>query len=526
MRLISTLQLQLNILMMIISQISRIYSYVSPRSSAIMQRYRYMLQSKNTHHNIPHNIPRYNNIHRLSYNRNYVHHILPCYIHHQQNYTPIKPISITQLFSSTTADDESTTDKEKVDLDPYDILRDLQNIQNKDTDDDDVSIPYPTHYSPTSLETFKKCPQAFFFLYILKLTQDQPMTEALARGIICHTALEEVFDLKPQERTLDNLENLFRRGWSKVRGDRGSKEDTNETNKEKENKYDVLFRDEEGSGAADIEKEIEWGKSSLDLLRSYYELEDPKTITTPNPVVNEMWVNARIPISPTDNKDERIELKGKIDRIDVLPNDNSVDEKVQLQILDYKTGKKPWFKYSKKFNDKIRDEAFWKMKVYAMMLSKMIQQTDQASQLTIDEQKEQYKYSMSWNLKQRLEHAMRNVQSNPKWSNIIELNSLRLMYLTSNIEDDSVNDPNTTQEDGIGKATCLDLSLGSSPQEIDSLLDEVEIEVQSIVKDILILVDQQDPTAFKHCDWRYCSCHELRRRFHPGSVYQSPDMEM
>ena len=488
MKLISTLQL--NIIMMI-SLTSRIYSYVSPRSNRLLQRYMNMLQSRNTHH------------------------ILPYYIHHQQYYPLIKPISKTRLFSST-------TDKEQLDLDPYDILRDLQNIQNKD-EDIIISIPHPTHYSPTSLETFKKCPQAFFFLYILKLSQD--LTEPLARGIICHTALEEVFDLKPQERTLANLENLFRRGWSKVRGERGSEEDdTNETNRKKENKYDVLFRDKEGSGTADIEKEIEWGKSSLELLRSYYELEDPKNITSPNPIVNEMWVNARIPTSSTDDKDECIELKGKIDRIDVLPNDNSVDEKVQLQILDYKTGKKPWFKYSKRFNDKIFEESFWKMKVYAMMLSKMIKQTDQASELTKDEQKEQYKYSMSWNLKQRLENAMRNVQ-NPKWSDIIELNSLRLMYLTSNIEDDSVNDPSTTK-DGIGKATCLDLYLGSSPQEVDLLLDEVEIEVQSIVKDIHILVDEQDPTAFKHCDWRYCSCHELRRRFHPGSVYQSPDMEM
>jgi len=488
MKLISTLQL--NIIMTILSQISRVFSYVSPRGKRATQRYMYMLQSRNTYH-----IPR-------------------DYINNPQHYPPFKPISATRLFSST--------NKEQLDLDPYDILRDLQHIQNKDIL---LSIPYPTHYSPTSLETFKKCPQAFFFLYILKLTQDP--TEPLARGIICHTALEEVFDLKPQERTLANLENLFRRGWSKVRGERGSEEDdTNESNKKKENKYDVLFRDKEGSGTADIEKEIEWGKSSLELLRSYYELEDPRSVTSPNPVVNEMWVNARIPISSTDDKDERIELKGKIDRIDVLPNDNAVYEKVQLQILDYKTGKKPWFKYSKRFNDKIRDEAFWKMKVYAMMLKKMINQTDQASKLTRDEQKEQYKYSMSWNLKQRLENAMRNVQSNPKWSDIIELNSLRLMYLTSNIEDDSVNDPNTKQEDGIGKATCLDLSLGSTPQEVDSLLDEVEIEVQSIVKDIHILVDEQDPTAFKHCDWRYCSCHELRRRFHPGSVYQEPGMEM
>ena len=139
---------------MTISQISRIYSY-----SAI-QRYMTMLQSRNTHHTTR---------------------------HYQKHYPPIKSISTTRLFSSTT-DKENINIQEQLDLE---------------------SIPYPTHYSPTSLETFKKCPQAFFFLYILKLTQDPPMTEPLARGIICHTALEEVFDLKPQERTLANLENLL-----------------------------------------------------------------------------------------------------------------------------------------------------------------------------------------------------------------------------------------------------------------------------------------------------------------------------
>ena len=63
----------------------------------------------------------------------------------------------------------STTNGDDNLLDPYVILRDL-------TNQDAPTISFPTHYSPTSLETLCKCPQAFFFLYILRLTPDPPMT--------------------------------------------------------------------------------------------------------------------------------------------------------------------------------------------------------------------------------------------------------------------------------------------------------------------------------------------------------------
>jgi len=92
MKLISTPQLSI---IMTISQTSRIYSYISPRSNRLLQRYMNMLQSRNTHHTTR---------------------------HIQQHYPPIKPISTTRLFSSTTGK-ESNNIKEQLDLDPYDILR-------------------------------------------------------------------------------------------------------------------------------------------------------------------------------------------------------------------------------------------------------------------------------------------------------------------------------------------------------------------------------------------------------------------
>ena len=433
--------------------------------------------------------------------------------HHQ----PSKSAT-SRLFSSTTDNKKASEvitikeeDEQQQPLLPFDILRELQNEPNPDII---PKIPHPKHLSPTSLETFKKCPQAFFFLYILKLSPDPPMTDALARGIICHTALEEVFDFCPEDRTIINLENLFRRGWSLVRGDR----DNNTKKKDSNNKYDVLFRDEDGE-SYNIDKEIEWGKGSLQILRSYYELEDPRTITPPNPLVREMWVHAQI---PTDVDDENIELKGKIDRIDILPS-NSPSERVQLQIIDYKTGKKPWFKYSKAVNERIANEQVWKMKVYALILWKMILQTDESSDKSWDQRKDLYKYCMPWVLQQHLKDAMSETRSNIQWRNALELNSLRLMYLTSHPNDESVNDPNTAATT-IGKANCLDFPLGKDPLEVKPLLDGVQIEVQAIAKDIQILVDEQDPLAFKHCDWTYCSCHDLRKRFVTGSVYQDPDV--
>jgi len=453
----------------------------------------------------------------------------------RQSYTSRS--TATRLFSTAeNITQKSSTNNEEGDhlLDPYDILRNLQKGQTNTQDA--PKIPLPTHLSPTSLEQYHKCPQAFFFLYILKLTRDPPMTPQLARGIICHTALEEVFDLSPDDRSLANLENLFRRGWGKVRGHRGKDSVNLNKTKTKKEDYNCLFREEreDGSLGHAIDEEIEWGRSSLDLLSNYYDLEDPCLVKSPNPLMREMWVQARFPFGNSADTDEFV-VRGKIDRIDVLP---SSPDGAALQIIDYKTGKKPWLKYSPKVNDRIEQEQFWKMKVYALMLWKMILRTDQSSaeRSSVDygheqgRQKDLYKFGLSWALQQRLAQAMSsNTQNNARWSDTLQLNSLRLMYLTSHIDDVSANGDSTMvasgRSSGIGKAKYLDYSLGSSPSEFQSILDQTELEVQTIARNIKTSVDAQSPHAFEHCDWRYCSCHELRRKFRPGSVYQSPDLD-
>jgi hypothetical protein len=260
------------------------------------------------------------------------------------------------------------------------------------------------------------------------------------------------------------------------------------------------------------------------------ELEDP---SQQNPLMREMWVHARFPLAGNSHEhhaNDDFIIKGKIDRIDILPSTPTTSaERLHLQIIDYKTGKKPWFKYSQSVNDRIFQDQFWKMKVYALILWKMIIQTEDVVSSVENgavQQKDQHKYRLSWELQQRLTNAMDNVRiGDTGWSNMLELNSLRLIHLTSHLDDASVNNSvNAMNDKGIiGKATYLDYAL-DAPSEFERvILDQTEREVQAIVRGVKKLVDAQSPHAFKHCDWRYCSCHEFRRRFRPGSVFISPD---
>jgi len=138
-------------------------------------------------------------------------------------------------------------------------------------------------------------------------------------------------------------------------------------------------------------------------------------------------VNARFPCNGSADENrgsvgsyDGFVVRGKIDRIDILPSPS--DCKVRLQIINYKTGKKPWFKYSQSVNDRIRREQFWKMKVYTLVLWKMIE----ASSKRFGEREDKHN-GLPWDLQQRLLQATKSAQANPRWSDILELDSLRLI---------------------------------------------------------------------------------------------------
>jgi hypothetical protein len=337
-----------------------------------------------------------------------------------------------------------------------------------------------------------------------------------------------VFDLKPPERSLDNLKHLFRRAWKKKRGTRegnGNGEDENNgyDKAAKSNDYDCLFRTPDGQ-AYDINAEIEWGKTSLKLLENYYEMEDPRSITPPNPIMREMWVHARFDV---DN--EPFVIRGIIDRIDMFVDEQS--GKIQLQIIDYKTGKKPHFKYSQPVNERIEGEQFVNMRLYTLMLWKMILETEKSVATLYDTsvddgtnseiRKPEYKYRLPWELQQKVLRALGTDDESSKlhWSGVLEFLPLRLFFLTSHPDDESANESlGMSNDTNMGKASFLDAALKPNFHQI---LHETEQELLSICSNIKDLVEMQDPMAFKHCNRPFCNCHEMRSRFRYGTVWSS-----
>lgn len=351
----------------------------------------------------------------------------------------------------------------------------------------DGNIPTPKSLSPSAAAEFKACPQSYLFQYLYGIRQ--PTNLALAKGSLCHSALEELFDLQPNERTLDNLQNLFRKHWSKER---------------MTEQYGHLFDDQDeltGRLTRNTEAERKWGNEALELLGNYYRLEDPRLVPQPNPIEREIWVQAKLCLDPTHgstgsdpkpcmdqddngNKEERFLVRGIVDRLDYVavppsprdafdPDGRTV--KTAVRIVDYKTGKAPNFKYSAATNKRIAEENMWQLKIYALLLREMITNGKTSSK-----------------------------GGNLKFISSNDLRLLRLMYLTS-------------EE---GEARYLDLDLGETETERNETLQQVHKELVEIWKGIMTLVNTQDPRMFPHCDRKFCFCHKVRPKFEFGSLYQ------
>ena len=177
--------------------------------------------------------------------------------------------------------------------------------------------------SPSRAGDFKTCPQPFKFRAIDRLPE--PTSIYQARGTTAHLALQRLFDEPMDKRTPDRLFDLFRESWTDVRG---------------EDEFEGMFQDEE--------EERKWGLESLELLRNYFAIEDPKTF------------------DPEDRELDMLEdldgivIRGILDRID-----RDVDG--QLVITDYKTGRAPPERYAL--------SAFFALKIYALLIRKRTGET-------------------------------------------------------------------------------------------------------------------------------------------------------
>ena len=316
-------------------------------------------------------------------------------------------------------------------------------IQHTNKDDDDEPnelfvrqkpprITMPAALSPSSIQTFRDCPQSFLFQYIYKIKQ--PTNTALATGTFCHAALEQVFALAPADRTLPNLQNLFRKSWAQKR---------------LEDNYRHLF--ETNPDQRDVKAEIAWGQYSLSLLEQYWQYEDASQVERPNPVQREVWVRSQIPNGTTSS----FLVRGIVDRFDMVRDENDTKH-VVLRLLDYKTGKAPQLKYSPAMNQKIQDEAFEQLKIYALL-----------------------------------------------YKGELPLRYLRLLFLTSHEQ----------------RAVAMDLDLGATQPERDQVLQDVQEGLVQVWNEISALVAQNDPILWKGCQRSFCYCHTCRPTFVAGSVW-------
>lgn len=127
-----------------------------------------------------------------------------------------------------------------------------------------------------------------------------------------------------------------------------------------------------GRSIRNTEAECKWGKEALELLENYYQLEDPRFVPQPNPIENEIWVQANLSLDPTngstgsnpkpcsdqeenDGKEDRFLVRGIVDRLDYVAvlssardvfnqSGNHNGEKAimtAVRIMDYKTGTAP-----------------------------------------------------------------------------------------------------------------------------------------------------------------------------------------
>ena len=175
--------------------------------------------------------------------------------------------------------------------------------------------------SPSRAGDFKTCALKYRFRVLDRLAEE-PSPEAV-RGSLVHKVLEDLFDLPAGERTPERAADLVAGTWTAVR--------------EAEPRVAGLF-DAAGSDGA----ESAWLESCRRVLRSYFDLEDPRRL---EPAEREVYVEALL--------GSRLLLRGVVDRIDVAPDG-------AIRVVDYKTGRSPAPGFEAR--------ALFQMRFYALVL--------------------------------------------------------------------------------------------------------------------------------------------------------------
>ena len=183
---------------------------------------------------------------------------------------------------------------------------------------------FPTSLSPSRANDFMTCPLLYRLRVIDKLPE-RPSAAAL-RGTLTHSALEELFTVPAEQRTVDTATTLISQHWERMRG---------ETPEEAAILAEGLTLDEPTDVANAVIAPIRR------LLEAYFTLEDPRRV---EPHALEMGVATELPSG--------LALRGYIDRVDISPTG-------LVRLVDYKTGRSPGAGFEAK--------ALFQMRFYALL---------------------------------------------------------------------------------------------------------------------------------------------------------------
>ncbi len=236
------------------------------------------------------------------------------------------------------------------------------------TDPSTSATALPNRLSPSRAKDFIQCPRLFSFKTIEKLVS--PPTPATAKGTVAHTVFERLFDLARDERTEANALAYVAPAWEVMVNPLRHRDEVETGSPE------AIIRDDDALWSDDLEADegrrlrlVESAESHRRIIpegsaeeaallggvagvvSNYFtaEIERPWNF---DPVGRELHLESVIE-APAGG----VTLHGFIDRLDRYPSASGEERWV---ISDYKTGKVPSPRYL--------DEAFFAMKIYALLL--------------------------------------------------------------------------------------------------------------------------------------------------------------
>jgi putative RecB family exonuclease len=180
-------------------------------------------------------------------------------------------------------------------------------------------LTYRRSLSPSRAGDFQNCPLLYRFRVIDRLPE--PADPVMVRGSLVHAVLEDLFGEEAPVRTLDRAVELLPSRWEVLRAE--------------EPRLAELFSAEQAV------QETQWLSSAVDLLTTYFGMEDPRYV---EPAAREERVSYEL---------DGVAYGGIIDRVDIAPDG-------RIRVVDYKTGRSP--------NPRYEDKAMFQMKFYALVI--------------------------------------------------------------------------------------------------------------------------------------------------------------